>query len=339
MTAGIDPRSWAFWAGACLVALFVADHPLIDLLVVSAAVAVAAALGRKPSPLRMLLLLGIGLVVFRTITFALTGHTGDTVLLALPSLDLPALLGGASLGGDVTAEVVLTSLVEGLRLVAVVCVFGAFFSVTETSQLIKFVPGFLFEAGLVVGIAVNFVPTLARTAGQIRDAQTMRGAGRKVAPYVVPMLATSLDRSVTLAESMESRGFARADARSDLYAYRITATLALMVAFGAGALTLMGGGSVLIGFGALFALLVVMWSLAGLSQAVKRTRYRRFRWTPADSVIVAGSMVAMLAAVAFSGGPSYNPYQSLGLEPPHLILVVACLSLMVPLVGGWRVRR
>ena len=329
----IDPKSWTVWAAACLVALFAADHPIMDLLVASVAVAVGSAAGRKPSPLRTLMILGVSLVTFRTITFALTGHTGEVVLFALPSLELPELLGGASLGGAVTAEVVLTSIAEGLRLIAVMAVFGAYFSVTETSQLIKLLPAFLFEAGLVVGISVAFVPTLARTAREIREAQVMRGSKRRAAPLVVPILSTSLDRSLSLAESMDSRGYGRTRTSEPQTGYRITVAVALAVALSAASLLVMGDSSVLVGIAGVSGTAVGLITMAKLSRSIPRTRYRQSRWGPTDSVIVAISLVAIAGAVAFVSG-GYNAYTAIVPSAPHLAAVVSGLVLLVPIYSA-----
>ena len=72
-------------------------------------------------------------------------------------------------------------------------------------------PKFLERAGIVVAAALNLVPGIGRSFGQVRDAQTMRGwrptGLRSWSEVIVPVAITAVEGSLELAEAMESRAF------------------------------------------------------------------------------------------------------------------------------------
>jgi energy-coupling factor transport system permease protein len=205
----IDSRAVVLWLVASMAVVFAMDNPAIDILVIAAAWVLASS-HRTAAGYRGLLLAGLVLVAVRTVLFALTGHTGETVFFVTPTLDLPALLGGTSIGGPITAEVVVFTAAESLRIVAVMACVGAFIAISEPGDLIRLVPRFAFEAGLVVSIAMTFAPQIGRTIRDVREAQIMRGSKRRSIPsFFLPVLSTALDRSISLAESMDSRGYGR----------------------------------------------------------------------------------------------------------------------------------
>ncbi len=190
MASPVDVRAWGIWLLGALAVVFAFDHPGVDLIVIVAAATVASTASARV--FRTFLVFGFVIVLIRTALSALAGHTGENVLFELPVAQLPPFLGGASLGGAVTAEVVLTALAEGARLMAVISCFGAFISMTESIDLIRLVPRFLFEAGLIVNIAMAFAPQLGRTARKIREAQMMRGERRRITLFVVHVVASAL---------------------------------------------------------------------------------------------------------------------------------------------------
>jgi energy-coupling factor transport system permease protein len=334
--AGIDVRAWGIWLIAGLSVVFALDHPAVDLIVtVAAALVASTSSGRL---FRTFLIVGLVLVLVRTILSALAGHTGDTILFHLPAAHLPALLGGAALGGAVTAEVVLTGLAEGARLLAVVACFGAFIAVTESIDVIRLLPRFLFEAGLVVNIAMAFAPQFGRTAREIREAQLMRGSRRRVAPVFVPVVASSLERATSLAESMDSRGYGRTiglRSAGDSYLAALTAAGSLAAASSA-ALWAMGLNRIVTGLTTLLFLLVVIASLSRMSRLVPRVRYRRGRWSPRDWAVVVASALAGTTAVASSilglGLGGFDPYQTLFPSPPPLLFIVLAIPVALPAV-------
>nr|MCU0495139.1 energy-coupling factor transporter transmembrane protein EcfT [Chloroflexaceae bacterium] len=113
--------SYLIWLVAALLVISLAPHPLYMALVFLAALLVFSA-SRNDSLLArsygLFLKLGAfifgGYLLFSLITVG--GMRGTTVLLALPSFELPAWLGGVVLGGPVTAEALAWGATRGLQL-------------------------------------------------------------------------------------------------------------------------------------------------------------------------------------------------------------------------------
>ena len=66
----------------------------------------------------------------------------------------------------------------------------------------------------MIVVALAFVPSTLAAIHDVRDADRARTGGRvvrrgRLLRQVVPVLELGLERAVTLAESMDSRGFAR----------------------------------------------------------------------------------------------------------------------------------
>jgi energy-coupling factor transport system permease protein len=74
-----------------------------------------------------------------------------------------------------------------------------------------------FEFAFAMSMAMRYVPTLGQEAYAIMDAQKARGVEldkgnilkriRNIVPIIVPLIIVSIRRALSIAESMESRGF------------------------------------------------------------------------------------------------------------------------------------
>lgn len=328
MTGRFHPAAWLAWLAAALVAVNALTNPFALAVALAAMTVVAAAFatGAASRTFSLSLKLGATFLALRVVLFGLTGHTGDTTLFSLPEVGLPSWLGGLTLGGSVTAEVVTHSLNEGLKLAAFLACFGAFLSVADVSRLLRLLPRFLAEAGLVVTIGVVFVPTIVRSAADIRDAQRLRGHRfrglRSSLPLVAPVLATALERSITLAESMEVRGYGRRQAGAPGAEARARAVAlggALAMASG-GALALYGRGPAALRWGLTGAGLAALGgALRSLARLVPRTRYRTERPDAWDAMLGALSLALAAAVVA---GPArvaaWSPYPRVAWPPLEL---------------------
>jgi energy-coupling factor transport system permease protein len=175
----------------------------------------------------------------------------------------------------------------------------------DQAQMLHLTPAFLYEAGLVVSIALTFVPQMMLSAKEIREAQLIRGHRirrlRDMRPLVLALLTTGLERSLQLAESMEARGFGNArplpPSRDVLYK----------------GLTLLGLGGVLSSVFALtyfprqqwlgwlgivtstLILLAVFWAQG---KRVIRTRYRSERWSWQDGIAIGATLAALVGLIA-----------------------------------------
>jgi energy-coupling factor transport system permease protein len=315
-------KAWFAWLASSLLIVNTIENPFTVPIVFGALTAVAGAFavsGPESRSYETLLKIGVTFTIIRVVLFVATGHTGATTLFTTPELHLPRWLGDLRLGGRVTAEVALQSGLEGLRLAAFLACLGAFLAVTDVYRVLRLLPRFLAEAGLVVTIALAFTPTMFRAAQEIRDAQRLRGHRvrglRSIVPLALPVLAAGLERSVTLAESMDVRGYGRRTvgaSRVEAWARAgaLSGTLAITVG---GTMVLFDRGPGIVGLVVLVGGVVgLAVALAAISRVIPRTRMRRERWASWDWALVgcgaaaAGGALALRALVPSVS--SYYPY-------------------------------
>jgi energy-coupling factor transport system permease protein len=234
--------------------------------------------------------------------------------------------------------------VGGVRLWALILVFGAFNAVVDHYSLLRRTPRMLFHAGLATTIALAFVPQVIMQLGAIRDAQRIRGhrfrSWRDGLPLVVPLLSGGLERSIQLAEAMDARGYGRTAPADGTHRLEIVligglTLLALGLYFG-----FTGDARGWLAVGA--ALLLVGAVLYRYGAAVSRTRYLRERWRGRDTIAALASLVLLVALTWLrlerAGGLLYTPLPRVTLpafEPATgalllLLSVPALLELIRP---------
>ena len=102
---------------------------------------------------------------------------------------------------------------DGLRIATIAIVIGAANSLASPTRLLKAIPTAFYELGVSIVVALTFIPQLTADAGRIREMRRLRGKNTKgvrgFASLGLPVLAGALDRSIVLAESMDSRGYGR----------------------------------------------------------------------------------------------------------------------------------
>jgi energy-coupling factor transport system permease protein len=329
--------AWAAWLVAAAVPAFTVRNPLYLVLVLGSAWIVYATLG-KASPMGSSwgAFLKIGLFFFAlAIPFnALSIHIGQIVLFRLPS-------SWPIIGGPVTLEAVVAGVVSGLGLFTIVVVFAAFNSVVDHYQLLRATPGFLFQAGVIISIAITFVPQMVLSAREIRQAQRIRGHRfrgiRDLLPLIIPLLANGLERAIQLAETMEARGFGSAvkpqSRRGAVYSQLGTLGALLAVLAGLFIMTYFAEqrlwGWLLVAAGV--AGLAALFGLQG--RRVHRTRYRRPGWRARDTAVVIASAIVLAVVVAAKAmvpeAMMYLPYPPNSLLPPFNPLAGAALLLLV----------
>jgi energy-coupling factor transport system permease protein len=236
----------------------------------------------------------------------LPGH----VLLTLPAVDLPSWAAGVRIGGPVTREEVAAATYDGLRLAVLLCCLGAANALANPFRLLRCLPGALYEAGVAVVVAMSFAPQAVIAVGRVRAARRLRGRPdrglRALRGLAMPVLEGALERSVSLAASMDSRGYGRSAGLSR-GARRLTATLVLGGLLGvcAGTYGLLDASSSaalglpLLALGA--GLAVTGLALGG--RRVSRTRYRPDPWA-APEWLAAATGVAAAAAFVVTGALS-----------------------------------
>jgi energy-coupling factor transport system permease protein len=298
-------------------------------------------------------LLGLG-VLFACIRIGLTVLTthgsGGAVLITLPEATLPRLLGGFTVGGPIEAPVLAQAIADAVPVIGIMAAFGAFNSVVTHHELLRSVPQAFHEPALVVTVAITLVPATMRAVHDTREADRARaGPTRRrgrIRRTLLPVLETGMERAVSLAESMDSRGFARRRATTTEHVASWVILLGL-ICVGGGFLALVAreqlAATVLGGTGALLVLGAVVVS----SRAGEVTRYRPRHLSVRDLAVMAASIGAplALAAAAALGDPTLtwvtSPLQapSLGVGPLFAIALLLAPALVPTAATGRAVRQ
>lgn len=190
-----------------------------------------------------------GLVVITRLAFRMIFNYEDSaadVLFALPKikLDLGA-VGQVSLLGDISKQTLLGALIDGLRLAAIILSIGMAATLSNPRRLLKSTPAALFEIATAVSVAINLAPQLTKSLQRVHKARSLRGRSKRLGAFtgtLIPALEDSLESSLMLAASMDSRGFGRKGALSgsELIASRLF-SLAALVSITFGIFTLLLG--------------------------------------------------------------------------------------------------
>ncbi|HET7489035.1 MAG TPA: hypothetical protein VFJ85_13980 [Acidimicrobiales bacterium] len=336
--------AWLVWALSAAACVELAPSPLYVALVGAVAFLVVSTHGLDTPVARsfpVLVAVGAFFAVVRVVLTAATTHTGGPALFGLPDATLPALLGGFRVGGPVETAVVLQAAAESFAVVGVLAVFGAFNAVVSHHELVQSAPRAFYEPGLVVTVAVAFVPSTVATVARVREADRARTGGRvvrrgRLLRLAVPILESGLERALLLAESMDARGFA---AGTPTGADRLTAWCVL------GGLAAMGGAFVaLVARARLTALalliagvVAVVAAVAAASRRVARARYRPRRMAAPDWALAGVSVLAPLglAALALAGDRSLTWATTTPLRVP-LFHPAAALALVALTAPAWR---
>lgn len=338
--------AWWIWAVGLAAAAAMTLNPWLLLLIVAcAAVVVEFRRSEAPWALSFSFYLWFGLivvllrVVFRVIFGGSLG-LDDPVLIPLPEIPLPEVARGIQLLGDVTLGSVLAGLYDGMRLAAIIICIGAANSLANPRQLLASIPPALYEVGTAIVVALSVFPQLADSVKRVTKARRLRGDPGKgvsaVRRIIVPVLEDALERAMTLAASMDSRGYGRAGNTSARERWvtgslMIVALMALAVgSYGfldATVPTYLSWPMLLLG------LFFATVSMLSAGKRVRRTRYRPRPWKFGEYAVVASGI-----AVAFSykGLGEMFPeamYPDLNVWPAlPLVLVLVTLIGMLPAV-------
>lgn len=332
--------SWVVWTAAVAVSATLTQNPFYLMILLGVTAIQYAAASRHHPRARgwaSLLRVALGLALLVIPFNALNAHAGDHVLFRLPE-------SWPLIGGKITLEAVLWGTSTALGLLALIVLFATFNLLIDQAQILRLTPAFIYEAGLVVSIALTFVPQMMISAQEIREAQRIRGHRTKglrdMLPLVMALLTTGLEHSLQLAESMEARGFGNvrpvSAARDTLL--KSLSVLGLTGILGStftltyfSRLAWLGWG----GLGASALLLVgVFWAQG---RRVRRTRYRRERWSWRDGVAIGASILVLvtLSAVRIAHPPALRYYAYTALLPPFdPVLGALPLLLAVPTLIG-----
>ncbi len=298
----LHPLAWWVWALGLAVAASRTTNPL--LLAVILAVTTWVVLARRTdapwaSAFKLYLLAGLLVVSIRVafrVVFA--GNQGSVVLLPLPDVVLPSIV-GISLFGDVTAESLLAGLYDGLRLATMLVCLGAANALANPRRLLRCLPPALHEVSTALVVALSVFPQLAESVVRVRRARRLRvsrddGPLARARAVVIPVLEDALDRSLMLAASMDSRGYGRRGRRSPVLSSVISGLLVAGlagIAVGAYALLDFSAPSYLQHFLA-GGMLVGIAGIGLSGRGVVRSAYRPDRRRVAETLTASSGWVA-----------------------------------------------
>jgi energy-coupling factor transport system permease protein len=224
----MNARAVAAWSGACLFIVLYTTNPAYKVLVLAAAFAALAA-GAGLARMRRLTK-GVALIAGMDVALNfVSAHLGRTTLFALPD-NIPAL------GGPYTLEALAFGAANGITVAAAIIAAAAFSLLLNPHDVMEALPKALSRTGTAIAASMNLVPSVSSSFTQVSEAQRMRGwqpkGPRSWAEVVVPVVLTSVEGSIQLAESMEARGFGSGP-RTSMDTRRLTQNDWLLIAMSA----------------------------------------------------------------------------------------------------------
>ncbi len=342
--------AWLPWLFAAMLGALLTRNPIYLALVIAVSLVVSRQLARgqvgigekrtNQSPtglIRLVVTLTIVVALFK----GLWANSGQTVLWRLPDW-------WPDFGRVVTLEGLLSAGLDALQILAVLAAFSAFSAGADYYALMRATPQSMRQVGLVTSIALTFVPQTVTRFSEVREAQALRGHRMRrvgdLVPLVVPLLGGGIERSIDLAEAMESRGFSRISGNS-----RRLSPVLVQLCIAIGLAFVLAGGTlfafwppdlfwtnwVLIGGG----LLLIGATLWGVGRGTERTRYRRTVWRERDTLlaIISVGIVAILATYKLiePAALQYDPFPRVSAPPFDAVLAFALAALIAPAPILW----
>ena len=307
----VHPLAWWVWALGIAVATTRSPGVAATVLLIGAIVLVVGTCNDGSSFARAFpayLALAAAIVVIRVFFYILVGvKGGGDVVLALPAIPLPRWAGGIELLGPLGASGLVAAASAGLALAALLLCFGAAIALTNPQRTLRSLPASLHLLGTATVIAMTLAPQLVESWNRVRRAQSLRGRplrrSRAVVATAVPVLQDALDHSLTIAASMDSRGYARVHRGSSTPVSALMLTALLGAAIGTYAL--LDGTSPrwlavpLLAAGAATAVLGSMIA----SRRILTTRYRPDRWRGREWLLAASGVGIAGLALWGAGWP------------------------------------
>jgi energy-coupling factor transporter transmembrane protein EcfT len=196
----VKPLPAALVTGAPLLAAVAAWSPL---WLAAATAGSALLLFAAPPPRRLYALTAVssGVIVFLLNPFV--SVQGLTVLWQGPHIPI--------LDTQITAEELAYGAGAGMRVAASALAVAAFVRLADADLLLRTTARVAPRSAMIAALATRMVPALERDASGISLAARTRAARltspRTAAGLLGPLLASSLERSLGVAEAMEARGY------------------------------------------------------------------------------------------------------------------------------------
>lgn len=222
------------WLLSILLISVIFEHPLI-LFIIFLSSFFMAIISKIFIEWSRVMKLVVYFVPFVILFNLLVNANGETVLWQMPfRIPIFGIL-------NITLEELAFSLTMCIRIAAILGAFAVLNLTTDPDDLLSAVTKLRlpYRSVVVTSLSTKFVPVLFADLKNIQEAQRSRGVDfskgklleriKKYGAIFFPLLSKSLDRSVQIAEAMESRGFGRYERRSFYKDTKISASDILLI--------------------------------------------------------------------------------------------------------------
>ncbi len=335
-----DVRAWLVWMLVAAGLATVSRNPIYLLTVLCVSRIVAERCAQPTNALTFSFWrFAVLVLLFSALFNVLFVHLGDSELFRLPAA-------WPLVGGAITLEALMAGLINGLAILALLSVFITINSCVPIREMVRLTPRAFNSLGVVLLIALTYVPETTRHLARIREAQAIRGhrlAGiRDWQPILIPLLIGGLERAMTLAEVMVARGYGSPTTREHGLARQGGLIAGLILALTGWGMALWIGWPGWLLLALSFLLLATLIRRAG--REVKYTTYRPRAWGVDDTLFVAASLCPLVVFAAQylwmgSGDLGYQTYPQLTWPPFQPAIGLSLLLLLFPIVGNRLVTR
>jgi energy-coupling factor transport system permease protein len=199
--------AWILWAGFTISLLLSTRNPIYILILTVSQLTLGICIAKnkgQPYWLRGNFRFIFTMAAISALINILFVHNGRTVILTFPE-------NWWLIGGNLTLESLVVGLTNGLIIGALYLTFNILNLALSIKQMTRLIPTALKPIAITVTVALTFFPSVQERAREIKEAQMIRGNPMKRIgdwlPLILPLLVTSLEKSLLLAESMTTRGF------------------------------------------------------------------------------------------------------------------------------------
>ncbi len=332
----LDSRTWLVWAVCAMIPMLIGRHPVLVLAMLCIALTVRLVCV-PPAAIRWGWIVRIS-VVFAAIGVlfnALTVRSGNQVAFNLPLL-----------GWDITWNAITYGVVSGVAVITLVLIGNTAAAGLDWIALTRVLPPRVAPLAVSGSVAWSFLPAASQAYTDIREAQAARGhrirSVRHVLPILVPLLDGSLNRALTMSETLEARGFGASVSTTP--AKTSVSLFGMMTIFGA--LCLAFAISMNARYLLWISLVVTAVGAIGFARSGANTppttRYREHKLTRADIGVMAASLVSLIVILFFASQDYrtiiFNPYPNLEVPAIDFRILLALIPLLGPALFPYEAR-
>jgi energy-coupling factor transport system permease protein len=215
----LEPFCKLAWVGGILVLSLIFNHPLYILLLFLSTLPVilTAQMWREwASMMKLTLYLCLAVIVINALVSFHGSHILYRAPFSMPVIGTP----------QITLEAILCGVGNSVRLLAIISAFTVLTFAIHPDELMGAMMKMRlpYKSVLVTSLSTRFAPTLVDDVERITDVQKSRGLElskgnlperiKNHMAIVIPLLSKSLERTVQVAEAMESRAFGSGNKRT-----------------------------------------------------------------------------------------------------------------------------